>query len=45
VGGQSLPAVGAADEFVGQAQLELRMAGEVAEGFDAQPLRVGGAHG
>ncbi len=42
---QARPAVGAADEFLRQAELHLRMPGEVGEFRDAQGLRAILAHG
>ncbi|KWT72685.1 hypothetical protein APY03_5998 [Variovorax sp. WDL1] len=43
--GQALPAIGAADEFVGQAQPQIGMARQVAEGANAEPIGIGRAHG
>lgn len=42
---QARPAIGAAKEFMRQAQPQLRMLSQIAQGADAQPLRIVGAHG
>ena len=41
---QPWPAVAAADEFVGQAELQLAVPCQIAQALDAQPLRIGLAH-
>ena len=43
--GQALPAIGAADEFVGQAQLQGRVPGQIAQRADAQLLGLRPPHG